>query len=1493
MLYQIINFFLKRHLLTNLIMIVAFICGIFAWQYIPKEDMPDITFDSLRIRTNYPGAAAEEVEYYVTRPIEEAVRGLEGVYRITSSTSTGTSSVSVELLKGLSNKDTVINEIKNAVLDVDLPDDVLDDPSVRVFKTSHRAILDVGMIRTDRRILDVQSRKELQSYARALENRLRGMPEVNDVSLSGYLAEEIKISAYPNKFVAKQIPFNTVMRTVKNSSVRQPAGMIEDKHESRVTIYDELDTIEELQALGVQGGFEGNVIRLKEVADISYGFEKTRSITKINGHEGIFINVVKSASTGIIDAVRAVSAAVSDFEKSYCAGTPVKTTLLDDESVDVRNRLSIVTINAMIGFSLILITLILFLDLRSSIWVVLGIPFTFCFTLIAAFGMGYSINNVTLAAVILVMGMVVDDAIVVSENITRQRRLGMSVHEAALKGTAFVFLPVVASILTTCIAFVPLFYFSGRFGYMMKFMPPVIFLMLGASMFESLTILPGHMTLFHKSDKNGKPRHHWFDKVEDLYERFLRVAIRRSGLILFSFLILVIFAVSLALRMKFVMFPDEETSEIMVNAEAGAGMKRYDTARLSQQLEDVLTPYLGKEVVGFRSEIARSRRGGAVEENRLRMRIEILPREKREKSADQLIAEWEPAFKAVKEFKKIFFAKSWFGASGGSPIEVVVQENDDHVRAAVANDISLAMKNYSVLENVEIDEPTLTPEYRITFDRDKIKRLSIDPADVASTLRAALEGSILYNIRRSDDELRVRFTTIEEAKDDINKLLEIPVENNSGYLVPLKEIVKVTLTTTPDYISREDLKRTTVVFADIKKGTKKTPLEIAEYFEGEVFPVLTSRYPSGVISFSGEVKDTRESQADLVASIVAVLFLIYIVLALLFNSLVMPFLIMLAIPFGLVGIIFAFRLHGIELFGFFTSIGALGLAGVVVNDSIIMLVRLREGWLDSEALDMHAKIAAAAKTRLRAVILTTATTVAGMLPTAYGLAGYDPMLAHMMLAMSWGLIFATLITLLLMPCLFTLTKRFSPGRPKAAASLILAILLVLPVSSFSRTVTNEEFITTACNRDTAFQEILTDMLTLKYGKILGVTAEDLILSVKHDFSYVHKSDRKDKEATLSLEKLFPLTATQIELSYTSQPKATTNKTVSEAKLTVSQDIAENAFGRAERLDEKISDLAFDVARFQIIEAYEDYLARTQKLYWDWAQSHETYLTSRAVYEENLKLLDNIRQRQKSNIAHQVDVNKIELQVLAKKEDMIKEESAYRQLLNSVHKAMRYDGKEELKPAPLNILEEESDFNNVWAIFSKESRTARVLSLIEEKTGVQAARYADELLPSIKVYAGYQANGDGYALKDSPGELFAGIEIELPFGGGEHERARYETARINEKKARLSHSNRLVSLKTDVGNLYEAIQRERSLYELADKKLVLAEEVLKDETENYSYGRISLNDLIRAVTDRDSKRFDKTARMAELNRLFIECLRITDRLLQRDDLDKIGQIEKEK
>ena len=467
--------------------------AVLSWHQIGKEEMPEFSMEWIRISIRYPGATAKDIELLVTKPVEEKIKGISGLSEVAATSSYGTSSFRISFEPKLSNLQEKVQEVKDAVNSATLPREA-DDPVFRQFRSSEKAIIDIGIYLKGVELLDTSSRMKLQEYALAFKNKILSQTEVSGISTTGYLRPELQIKVDPDKLSKFELSINQIKNQILQKNIRRSIGSLEDENESDVTVVSELENEKSLQNVIISSGFSGHKVKLHQVSRVGPGFEKNTAITKVQGHEGIIFNVQKNASIDIITAQKAVLKFVDTFKTSnQKAG--IEFVIIDDESYDVRNRLSLIGKNGLIGFLLILIVLFIFLDLRSGIWVAMGIPFSLAFTLIMAIVMGYTVNNMTLAAIIIVLGIVVDDAIIVAENISRSSRPGDI--PAATTATQEVVTPIIASILTTCAAFIPLYFFSGRFGLFVRYIPALIFLMLLASLIESFFILPSHMSNTH------------------------------------------------------------------------------------------------------------------------------------------------------------------------------------------------------------------------------------------------------------------------------------------------------------------------------------------------------------------------------------------------------------------------------------------------------------------------------------------------------------------------------------------------------------------------------------------------------------------------------------------------------------------------------------------------------------------------------------------------------------------------------------------------------------------------------------------------------------------------------------------------------------------------------------------------------------------------------------------------------------------------------------
>ncbi len=439
-------------------------------------------------------------------------------------------------------------------------------------------------------------------------------------------------------------------------------------------------------------------------------------------------------------------------------------------------------------------------------------------------------------------------------------------------------------------------------------------------------------------------------------------------------------------------------------------------------------------------------------------------------------------------------------------------------------------------------------------------------------------------------------------------------------------------------------------------------------------------------------------------------------------------------------------------------------------------------------------------------------------------------------------------------------------------------------SNKSRVLAIEEFIELSTKNDTVFEAILIDELFLQYSKDLKLPARDLVLSVKGQYDFFLSQNREDPGSTVSLDKLFPYSGTNLSASYKSIPSFSSRTNSSEFIFSVSQPIAKNAFGKTTRLQDKIIGLEIDVAKYQIIEAYEDYFALIINVYYAWYEAYENLKIGESSYAENFKLFKNVQERQSSRIALPIDVNKINIQVLAKKEKLVNLKQEYDRALNIVEKTIRYKGDEILKPRePLSYKGKDINFEKDYQSFREDSRTYRILNLLENKSLLEVDKNAGDLLPSIKLLLGYEIDGDDFEIKDEKNKIYAGVSVDWPFPD-QVENAEYKTAKIVLDKTRLTQKNTYFQLYTDLENLYRQIEKEKELISISDEKIKLAEAVVIDETENYSFGKVTLNDFIQAVNLLDDNRFNKISYSIRLKKLVVEWLRLTDRLIDKKDIN---------
>ena len=436
------------------------------------------------------------------------------------------------------------------------------------------------------------------------------------------------------------------------------------------------------------------------------------------------------------------------------------------------------------------------------------------------------------------------------------------------------------------------------------------------------------------------------------------------------------------------------------------------------------------------------------------------------------------------------------------------------------------------------------------------------------------------------------------------------------------------------------------------------------------------------------------------------------------------------------------------------------------------------------------------------------------------------------------------------------------------------------------TLSLDEFIELACARDKVFEEILIENLKLNYKKKLDLPADDIVVASKAEYVTFVKHDEKGYPVyEVELSKLFPYMGTEIEAGYNSTMKDTLLGDIdAEFYARVSQAVARDAFGRATRLLDKIVGMEIDIARYQIVEAYEQYLSSIIQIYYNWYEAYENVKTAEKSYKENMKLLKNVQEREKNNIALPVDVNKVRLQVLLKEETLISVRRQFDEYTNLLKKSIGYDVEEGLIPSPTDQYDNvKIDFEKDYQRFREEGRTSIILDMLENKSDLEIDKDADDLLPSVDLFAEYSIKADDRELNKDDKKVMAGVTLEYPFPG-QVEHAEYETSRVEYQRSKLDKINTHIRIYTQLKNIYQEIQKTRELIKISEEKIKTAQSIVDDDTINYSYGKVILNNFIDEVNQLDFNRFSKIQYSIKLKKLVIDWLTLTDQLVKRKDLD---------
>jgi multidrug efflux pump subunit AcrB len=1026
---KVADFSVNRALFVNLASMVIIFAGIASFVNMRKEAFPPVAYDAVIITTPFRGASPEKVERLVTDPIEDEVMDVDGVEEVTSTSDEGVSTIMVRISEDAPDKEEVVQDIQKAVDRVtDLPEDVDERPTVTEIKLQNIPVLQVAIGG------DIDE-FELRRHTDELRELLKNISGVSSVDRVGWRDEEYWVEPDLEKMNRFSLSFSELAQALERQNVDMPGGKQEfDGRERTIKVRAELTTPEQVADTVIRANELGNWIRVRDVAEVRRALADEQVISKTNGKRAIILTVVKKQQGDIVNVVRDVRNVLDRFKDDLPEG--VEITTYDDLSYYVSRRLGVLSSNGIIAFILVMVVLFSFLPPVSAFVTALGIPIAFFGTFIVMSMMGITVNLMTMFGLIMVLGMIVDDGIIISENVYRNIEMGMSPKEAAIRGTDEVAAPVLSTVLTTVVAFAPLMFMSGLMGRFVKYVPMVIIIALGASLVEAFFILPSHLADFARPMKNHgryEDGMHWFSRLRDWYKRMLAGALRYRVLLVSGTVIALIASLALIATgvIPFRLFGSEGLEAFGIEIEAEAGVSLDHMNELVRPVEDLVADLPDNQLESFQTVVGsmgnirgddptQVQRGSSFAQ----IIVYLTPSEQRELTAvqisERLRAKKDQLMPELSELgiRQIRFVLPEGGPPVGADIEIAVQGPTYEGILPLVERIKEHMRQIPGVMDIDDAYELGSEEVAIAIDEQKAQRAGLSNQQIAYAVRAAFGGAVATTIRRetAEDEILVLVRLPPEQRNDPGVFDRLVIANDRGSLVSLSQVTSRETSQRLRSIRHLDGNKVVSVTASVDESVM-TSMQANEKLRQRIAGIDNDK-PGYSVTFKGEQEETQKSIASLIVAFAIALFLIFVILATQFNSLMQPLIIMLTIPFGMIGVVLTFLLHR-EPLSFLAVLGAIGLMGVVVNDSIVLVDFINK---HREGKTIRDAVIEAGATRLRPVLITTITTVAGFATVAYGIGGSDPILKPMALAMTWGLVFATLLTLVLIPCIYLLVE---------------------------------------------------------------------------------------------------------------------------------------------------------------------------------------------------------------------------------------------------------------------------------------------------------------------------------------------------------------------------------------------------------------------------------------------------------------------------------------
>ena len=1010
-----ISFVTQRRMAANVLTCAVFLLGLYSISSLPLAELPIVNLGKADIETSYPGASAEDVEANVTSRIEKELLTISDIKKFVSVSEEGLSSISLELKSDVKNIDQAYQDIRDAVARVgDLPAAVTEAPVVRVKKSSSLDFMIVG-------VAGDLPYAELRSHARALELSLRRLSGIGEVLPNDLRQKEYWIEVDPEQLSRYGMTLAEVAGAVAERNVLMSGGSLESYKTAQSLI-----TLSELKSIAALKQVEigrDPVIRLGDIGEnITSRFERPSNYASINGKQVIAFDLRTSDAADVTATAVAVKELLAR-EQQRLERDGIEFLVGFDLSVETQSKFDVVRDNGIVGLVLVVIVLALLLNRYVAFWVAMAIPFSLLGVFAFLSPLGQVLDSYTLAAMILIIGIIVDDAVVVSERIVARVENGEAVNSAILNGIRDILPAVLTSMTTTFLAFLPLMFLPGNTGKMLYVMPMTVGLALLFSLIDVIVVLPSHLRpILQKREASPCAK----QSVETealalrLFTRTVSLCVRNRYLTIPVAGVVILSLGWLSLqKLPYIFFPTEGAYLIEVEAEVDSNANIDDAWRYSRALEKIIED----------DQVYVSSWYGSVGAPYSSFMISLVPAKSRELSADDIVEKWQAKADLLAGFVDVEFEVDAGGPPKGRPVDIMVVGGDDRQREQMANDLANWLDQYAGIKRVfrasEDERPIVVADIKY----DLLNRYGITVKDLARTLRLGVDGERISRVFAGDEEVHYRLL-LEENDRNLQELESLEVRASDGRLIKVRDLLFWSESEAAAAIKHYNGERSIRVSALIDP-TMTDPLSVESAIRTDF---SMNDYGAARLVSNGQAQETREALNGLLMALGVALIAILLALILLFDSVWESLLIMSIVPFGLAASATVLHLHG-EPLSFFAMVGAIGLVGVMINNSLVLVCQYKQQLKVSPVSDVQFFAVSGSLARVRAVCLTTVTTVAGLIPLAYGVGGYDNYMGPIALVMGWGILVAALITLVLVPCLYAVYLDVVLKRKKQASSV--------------------------------------------------------------------------------------------------------------------------------------------------------------------------------------------------------------------------------------------------------------------------------------------------------------------------------------------------------------------------------------------------------------------------------------------------------------------------